>query len=100
MAAGSISHDSVEDGSGGLMKDSSRVCAVIMGEEYVIRGDAPGEYIEDLARDLNSRMQKLSEANPRLSLHQAAVLSALNLADELSSCRRRYADLLRLLEQV
>ena len=82
------------------MKDSSRVCAVIMGEEYVIRGDAPGEYIEDLARDLNSRMQKLSEANPRLSLHQAAVLSALNLADELSSCRRRYADLLRLLEQV
>jgi len=71
-----------------------------MGEEYVIRGDAPGEYIEDLARDLNSRMQKLSEANPRLSLNQMAVLSALNLADELSSCRRRCADLLRLLEQV
>ncbi|HON42173.1 MAG TPA: cell division protein ZapA [Bacillota bacterium] len=82
------------------MKDSSRVSALIMGEEYVIRGDAPSEYIEDLARDLDSRMQKLSESNPRLSLHQTAVLSALNLADELSSCRRRYADLLRLLEQV
>ncbi len=81
------------------MKDSSKVSTLIMGEEYVIRGDAPSEYIEDLARDLDSRMQKLSEANPRLSLHQTAVLSALNLADELSSCRRRCADLLRLLEQ-
>jgi len=88
------------DGSGNFVKDSSRVSALIMGEEYIIRGDAPGEYIEDLARDLDLRMQKISEANPRLSLHQTAVLSALNLADELSSCRRRYADLLRLLEQV
>ena len=99
MAAGPIPHDRVE-GSGDFVKDNSRVSALIMGEEYVIRGDAPGEYIEDLARDLNSRMQKLSEANPRLSLNQMAVLSALNLADELSSCRRRCADLLRLLEQV
>jgi len=99
MAAGPIPHDIVE-GSGDLVKDSSKVSALIMGEEYVIRGDAPGEYIEDLARDLDSCMQKLSEANPRLSLHQTAVLSALNLADELSSCRRRCADLLRLLEQV
>ena len=99
MAAGPIPHDTVE-GSGDFVKDGSRVSALIMGEEYVIRGDAPGEYIEDLARDLDSRMQKLSEANPRLSLHQTAVLSALNLADELSSCRRRCADLLRLLEQV
>ncbi len=99
MAAGPIPHDIVE-GSGDLVKDSSKVSALIMGEEYVIRGDAPGEYIEDLARDLDSRMQKLSEANPRLSLHQTAVLSALNLADELSSCRRRCADRLWLLEQV
>ena len=99
MAAGPIPHDTVE-GSGDFVKDNSRVSALIMGEEYVIRGDAPGEYIEDLARDLDLRMQKISEANPRLSLHQTAVLSALNLADELSSCRRRYADLLRLLEQV
>ncbi|HAI87204.1 MAG TPA: cell division protein ZapA [Firmicutes bacterium] len=82
------------------MKDASRVGAVIMGEEYVIRGDAPGEYIENLARDLDLRMRKLSEANPRLSLHQTAVLLALNLADELSSCHRRCAELLRLLEQV
>lgn len=82
------------------MKDASKVSAIIMGEEYVIRGDVPADHIRDLAEDLDSRMRKISEGNPKLSLRQAAVLSALNLAGELSSCRRRCADLLRMLEQV
>ena len=80
------------------MKDSSRVSALIMGQEHHT-GDAPDEHRGSRTR-LDSRMQKLSEDNPRLSLHQTAVLSALNLADELASCRRRCADLLRMLEQV
>ncbi|MCR4425657.1 MAG: cell division protein ZapA [Firmicutes bacterium] len=80
-------------------KDTNRVLAVIMGEEYVIRGDASPDYIESLAHDLDLRMRKISESNPRLSLHQVSVLAALHIADELGAARRKYGELLRLVDQ-
>ena len=73
---------------------------MIFGEEYVIRGDADAERIESLARQIDSRMRAIAEVNPRLSTHQVAVLSALNLMGELAISERRYNELLNLLEQV
>lgn len=81
-------------------KDAAKVSALIMGEEYVIRGDADSDYIEGIARNVDARMRRIAESNQRLSLQQAAVLAALNIADELESSKRRAADLLRLLEQI
>lgn len=89
-----------EEDRGGAGQEGTRVSAVIMGEEYVIRGDAEAERIESLAREIDSRMRAIAEANPRLSTQQVAVLSALNLMGELVVSQRRYTELLNLLEQV
>ncbi|MGI6517908.1 MAG: cell division protein ZapA [Bacillota bacterium] len=89
-----------EQGGGGAGQVGTRVSTVIFGEEYVIRGDADAERIESLARQIDSRMRAIAEVNPRLSTHQVAVLSALNLMGELVISERRYNELLNLLEQV
>ncbi|HHY62341.1 MAG: cell division protein ZapA [Bacillota bacterium] len=89
-----------EQGPDGLDQEGVRVSAVILGEEYVIRGDTEAEQIESLAKEVDLRMKAIAEANPRLSSQQVAVLSALNLMGELVVSKRRYSDLLDLLEQV
>ena len=89
-----------EQGRGGAGQVGTRVSTVIFGEEYVIRGDADAARIESLARQIDSRMRAIAEVNPRLSTHQVAVLSALNLMGELVISERRYNELLNLLEQV
>jgi len=62
--------------------------------------DADAERIESLARQIDSAYGAIAEVNPRLSTHQVAVLSALNLMGELVISERRYNELLNLLEQV
>lgn len=89
-----------EQGVDGADQGGTRVSAVILGEEYVIRGDAEAEYIESLAEEVDARMRAIAEVNPRLSTQQVAVLFALNLLGELAVSKRRYAELLNLLEQI
>ncbi len=76
-----------------------KVTARIMGEEYVIRGRAPQEHIERIARYVDEKMNQIAETYPKLGTSRVAVLSAINMADELFKIKEQYEQLTRLLEE-
>lgn len=78
---------------------TAKVTARIMGEDYTIRGRAPREHIERIARYVDEKMLQISEAYPKLGTSRVAVLAAINMADELFKIKEQYEQLTRLLEE-
>lgn len=78
----------------------NRVTVSIVGEEYIIRSDAESDHVKELAESVDERMKAALAMNPRLSRGQAAILVCLSLADDLKKARRRYEELMRLLDDV
>lgn len=68
--------------------DKNRVTVVIMGEEYVLRGTSSPEEMYNVGRYVDHLMRTLTEKNVQMSRHKIAVLTALNLADELLKLKR------------
>lgn len=82
------------------VKDSkARVMVKIFGEDYVVKGPVTREYIEMLAAYVDKRMRQISQRNPQLSGAKVAVLTALNLADELVKLQEDYDSLIKLIEE-
>jgi cell division protein ZapA len=71
----------------------------ILGEDHLIKGDAPAEYIQKLAQYVDTHLWKIHQSNPTLPRHKAAILAALNIADELERLRVEYTELLKLVEE-
>ena len=70
------------------MTDEGRVIPVdIQGQRYPIRSSLEPEYVARLARYVNEKMRAASEASPSGDSVRLAVLTALNIADELFRCR-------------
>lgn len=88
---------SPEEESGSILGDASAadgrqtrpepVRVRIAGGEYVLRGPGSPAHLRELASELDRRLQAVIDRNPRLALHQAAVLCALEILDELASAR-------------
>ena len=72
----------------------------ICGEEHPIKGKASADYIRRLAHMIDEQMKDVLDKNPNLPRHRAAILVALNLADELEKLREEHKELLNLIEQV
>ena len=68
--------------------EKNRVQVRIGGATYTIVTDDDPQYVEMLAEDINSELRSVSNANPTLSMTQAAVLVALDQAD---ACRKASA---------
>lgn len=63
--------------------ETKRVKVKIRGEVYTILGGTDSEYIQHLAKYVDSRMDELSKDLPSPTPTRLAILTALNLADEL-----------------
>ena len=66
-----------------MEKKQSRLTVKILGEEYIIRGDASMEHLKKVAEQVNDTMSQLAEKHPRMSNQKLAVLTALNLSDKM-----------------
>ena len=62
--------------------EGSSVKVEIFGHTYIIKGDAPPEYITQLAEFLSNKMEEVSSNIPNTSPTHLAILAALNIADE------------------
>lgn len=71
----------------------------IYGMKYPIKGSSDSGHIEQLAKRVNEQMHKIAKQDPRLDVTRLAVLTAMNLADELVKIQTEYEQLLRLLEE-
>ena len=80
-----------------MSKDQQRVTVEIFGEKHTIRGDGSPEYIQGLAREVDKKMRLIAQRIPRLSVHQVAILTALNYADELAKLKDEQKSLMELL---
>lgn len=62
----------------------------IFGTEYTLKSDADIEYVKRVAQIVDDRMQKLAESSTIKSESKLAVLTALNVADELYQLKLQY----------
>ena len=77
----------------------NRVTVQIFNEEYVVKGNEEPDYIEMLASYVDRRMRMVQQRNIHLSTTKIAVLTALNLADELNKLQEDYDELVKTLEE-
>ncbi len=71
----------------------------ILGQRYRIKGDAPDEYIQELARFVDERIREIYDKGPNTVPLKAAILAALDIADELYRYRREQEDLTKGIEK-
>ena len=62
----------------------------IFGATYVIRGGQEPEYLNELAEEVDRRMRELAGHVTSPEAGRLAILTALNLADELSRSRTNW----------
>lgn len=71
----------------------------ILDKSYTIRGDAKEEYIKTLANFVDRKMREIQAAAPVLTIDKVAILTAVNIADELFQMKREEKRIDKLLEQ-
>jgi cell division protein ZapA len=82
-----------------LKKRVNKVTVEIFKEEYVVKGDENPDYIQMLASYIDRRMKMIQQRNPNLTNSKIAVLTAINLADELNKLQEDYDELVKALEE-
>jgi cell division protein ZapA len=55
----------------------------ILGQKYTIKGDAPEEYIREIASYVDSKLKEVHNSIPNITPVKASILAALDIADEL-----------------
>ncbi len=60
----------------------------IFGAVYRVKGDDDEEYMQELAAIVDRKMQEIAGQVSTVDTAKIAVLTALNLADELFQCRK------------
>ena len=70
------------------MSDPQDVTVNIFGSRYTLRSDADPTQLERLAAEVDERMCEAAAAGGKLGTDRIAVLTALNLADELARERQ------------
>ena len=61
----------------------------INGQEYVLAGEEPEEYMHEVAIYVDKKMSEIHRKYDKLSTSMVAVLAAVNIADELLKERRK-----------
>lgn len=64
------------------MATKNRVEVRIAGKDYTLMGVESDEYIHKIAHYIDKKMLEITRANHKLSTAMAAVLTALNVADD------------------
>ncbi|HRZ26608.1 MAG TPA: cell division protein ZapA [Spirochaetota bacterium] len=78
---------------------ANKVKVAIFGQTYTIRGDAPPDYIEQLADYVNAKMEEVAAHKSSSNPTQIAILVALNIADEYFQIRQMKGASMETLEE-
>jgi len=71
----------------------------IYDQEYSMRGDLDAEYIQKLAKYLDSKMRSIAERTHTVDSLRVAILAALNIADEYHQLKAQYEATTQQLQQ-
>lgn len=76
----------------------NRANVSIYNDDYTIKGAADIKHIEKVASYVDAMMREFALQNPTLSHRQIAVLTAVNIADEMFRLKKQYQELINLLD--
>ncbi|MCX7793956.1 MAG: cell division protein ZapA [Thermodesulfovibrionales bacterium] len=71
----------------------------ILGQKYLLKGDASPEYMNELARFVDSRIREILKNSPNMPPLKAAILASLNISDELFKLKEREKDILKFVKE-
>ena len=75
-----------------MAKEPQSIRVVIFDQEYFMRGDLNEEYIQKLAKYLDTKMRSIAERTRTVDTLRVAMLAALNVADEYHQLKARYEE--------
>ena len=75
-----------------MAKDAEGIRVVIYDQEYFVRGDLDEEYIQKLAKFLDTKMRSIAGRTRTVDSLRVAVLAALNIADEYHQVKAKYEE--------
>ncbi|SHK02555.1 cell division protein ZapA [Desulforamulus aeronauticus] len=81
-----------------MSEQPNRVEVEIFGEYFTLRGHESPEYMRMVAQMVSKKMQEITQRNPKLSINNVAVLTAVNLVDELLKLKEQYDNLLQMMD--
>src|SRR4030067_490389 len=70
----------------------------VFGQTYTVKTDAEEEHIQEIARYVNEKMEEVLKNTRSVSTLNVAILTALNIADDLLKEREKRMTLLREVE--
>jgi cell division protein ZapA len=70
----------------------------VFGQTYTVKSDAKEDHIQEVARYVNEKMDEVLRKTRSISTLNVAILTALNLADDLLKEKEKREDLLREIE--
>ena len=70
----------------------------VFGQTYTVKTDAEEEYIKEVAKYVNEKMEEVLKKTKTVSTLNVAVLTALNIADDLIKEKEKRVTLLREIE--
>ena len=72
---------------GGAAAPRTSVKVTIVGDEYTLRSDAPEAHTRAVAEHVDRVIQQVMNSGSVVETHKAAILAALQIADELLRAR-------------
>lgn len=79
--------------------ESIRTTVSIYGEDYQLKGNVPEDVVQAIASHVDNRLRVLHAKNPRISLHQLAVLVAMNTAEELFRLQQDHEQMINAMQK-
>ncbi|KYH31057.1 cell division protein ZapA [Clostridium tepidiprofundi DSM 19306] len=76
------------------------VRVIINGVEYSLKGEEREEYLHKVASYVDKKLTEIKENNNKLSTSSAAVLTAVNIADELFKIKNELSELFKKVEEI
>ena len=77
----------------------SEIKLTIDGQKYTIKGEAPEEYIRELAAFVDKKLKDVYASSPNITPVKASILAALDIADELYKLKNQQEELTKLEEK-
>lgn len=71
----------------------------ILGQKYTIKGDAPEEYIQQLANYVQDKIKEVYDNAPNITPLKASILAAITIADELQRLRNEQENITKSIEE-
>ncbi len=81
-----------------MNNDKNILKVKILDIEYPLKVSENVEYVQQIARYVDTKMREIQAVKPERPLHQIAILAALNIADELYQQKNFRSDNLKVYE--